>query len=105
MILRKSIILFSILILFYKNLGADELVPSIRLGYDNYGDVNLHHVESDGRTGDMSKGWGNLLNNLYFKGISNPNYFFWGFGWNTRYSFKTFEFNIVDIAARVGLFK
>ena len=43
-------------ILLYKNLAADELVPSIRLGYDNYGDVNLHHVESDDRTGDMSKG-------------------------------------------------
>ena len=56
MILRKSIILFSVFILFYKNLGADELVPSIRIGYDNYGDINLHHVESDGRTGDISKG-------------------------------------------------
>ena len=70
MILRKSIILSFVLILFYKNLGADELVPSIRLGYDNYGDVNLHHVESDDRTGDMSKAWSNFFNNLYFKGIS-----------------------------------
>ena len=59
MILRKSIILFSVLILFYKNLGADELVPSIRLGYDNYGDINLNYVESDNITGDMSKGWSN----------------------------------------------
>ena len=50
-------------------------------------------MESDGRTGDISKGWRNFLNNLYFKGISNPNYFFWGFGWNTRYSFKNFELN------------
>ena len=79
MILRKSIIIFFIFILFYKNLGADELVPSIRLGYDNYGDVNLHHVESDDRTGDMSKGWDKFFKNLYFKGISNPNYFFLGF--------------------------
>jgi hypothetical protein len=93
MILRKSIIIFFVFILLYKNLAADELVPSIRLGYDNYGDVNLHHVESDDRTGDMSKGWANFLKNLYFKGISNPNYFFWGFGWNTRYSFKNFELN------------
>ena len=90
MILRKSIIIFFVFILLYENLAADELVPSIRLGYDNYGDVNIHHVESDGRTGDISKGWGNLLNNLYFKGISNPNYFLWGFGCNTRYSFKNF---------------
>ena len=61
MILRKSIIFFFVFILLYKNLAADELVPSIRLGYDNYGDVNLHHVESDDRTGDMSKGWGNYF--------------------------------------------
>ena len=69
MILRKSIIIFFIFILFYKNLGADELVPSIRLGYDNYGDINLHHVESDDRTGDMSKGWGNFLTIYILKGF------------------------------------
>ena len=60
MILRKSIIIFFVFILLYKNLAADELVPSIRLGYDNFGDINLHHVGSHDRTGDMSKEWINF---------------------------------------------
>lgn len=93
---KISLILFLNLILICQKSYSDELVPGIRIGYNHFGDnIDLQYTQpvSDGRVGILHKGWDDLTKNIYISGVSYPNYWISGLGWNIKYAARKFQVN------------
>ena len=99
----KQLLILFILLSFTLNVWGSELKSGIRVGYDNFGGMQVQFYESStGKTAEIND-WNNPL---HLSLIAAPNYLYEGFGWFIKIGFNEFKLNtqrfILDESSSVG---